>query len=61
MWAQDAAAMYGYAGSSAPATQLSPFTEPQQTTNSGGLTAQSAAVSQAAATPAGLSKRPCPS
>ena len=28
MWAQDATAMYGYAGSSASATQLTPFTEP---------------------------------
>ncbi|MGV7852674.1 PPE family protein, partial [Mycobacterium kansasii] len=32
MWAQDAMAMYGYAGSSAAATQLSPFVEPQQST-----------------------------
>src|SRR5215831_3389429 len=38
MWAQDAAAMYGYAGSSAAATQLAPFTAPQQNTNAGGLT-----------------------
>ena len=53
MWAQDAAAMYGYAGSSAVATQLTPFTEPQQTTSPGGLMAQSAAVAQAASTPAG--------
>jgi PPE-repeat protein len=53
MWAQDAAAMYGYAGSSAAAAQLTPFTEPQQTTSPGGLTAQSAAVAQAASTPAG--------
>jgi PPE-repeat protein len=54
MWAQDAAAMHGYAGSSAAATQLTAFTEPQQTTNPGGLSAQSAAVSQAAASPAGI-------
>lgn len=53
MWAQDAAAMYGYAASSAVAAQLSQFSEPQQTTNSTGLAAQSAAVTQAAATPAG--------
>ncbi len=33
MWAQDAAAMYGYAGSSAAATQLTPFAEPPTTTN----------------------------
>jgi PPE-repeat protein len=53
MWAQDAAAMYGYAASSAVATKLTQFTEPQQTTSPSGLTAQSAAVAQAAATPAG--------
>ena len=28
MWAQDAVAMYGYAGSSAAASELTPFTEP---------------------------------
>src|SRR5438270_9486090 len=53
MWAQDAAAMYGYAASSAVATQLSAFTAPQQTTAPGGLGAQSGAVAQAVATPAG--------
>jgi PPE-repeat protein len=53
MWAQDAAAMYGYAGSSAAATRLTQFTQPQQTTSPGGLTAQSAAVTQAVATQAG--------
>jgi PPE-repeat protein len=53
MWAQDATAMYGYAGASAAATQLTPFTEPAQTTDQSGLTAQAAAVTQALATPAG--------
>lgn len=52
MWAQDAAAMYGYAGASAPATQLTPFTAPQATTNAGGAAGQAAAVTQATATPA---------
>ena len=47
MWAQDAAAMYSYAGSSATASQLTPFTEPPQTTNTSGTALQSAAVSQA--------------
>jgi PPE-repeat protein len=47
MWAQDAAAMYAYAGSSSAASQLTPFTEPPQTTNTSGTAAQSAAVSQA--------------
>lgn len=49
MWAQDAAAMYAYAGSSASASQLTPFTEPPQTTNGAGTALQSAAVSQASA------------
>jgi PPE-repeat protein len=50
MWAQDAAAMYGYAGSSASAASLSPLTAPSPTNNPGGLSAQAAAVSQVAAT-----------
>lgn len=33
MWAQDATAMYGYAGTSASATSLTPFTPAPQTTN----------------------------
>jgi PPE-repeat protein len=53
MWAQDATAMYGYAGSSAAATTLAPFTAPKSTTNPAGLTGQSAAVAQAAGTSAG--------
>ena len=53
MWAQDASAMYGYAAASAVATELTSFDAPQQTTSPGGLTAQSAAVTQAAGTPAG--------
>ncbi len=36
MWAQDAAAMYGYAGSSVSASQLTPFTSPPKTTTPGG-------------------------
>jgi PPE-repeat protein len=46
MWAQDAAAMYAYSASSATASQLTPFTEPPQTTNAAAAPAQSAAVSQ---------------
>ncbi|WP_068280231.1 PPE family protein [Mycobacterium sp. E787] len=53
MWAQDAAAMYGYAGASAAATKLIPFGMPPQTTNQGGTAAQAAAVSQAAAAATG--------
>ena len=53
MWAQDVAAMYGYAASSSSATQLTAFNPPQQTTNPGGSAGQSAAVSQATGTAAG--------
>jgi len=53
MWAQDAAAMYGYAGSSAAATQLTPFTAAPTTTNSSGETNQSAAVASATQSSAG--------
>jgi PPE-repeat protein len=52
MWAQDAAAMYGYAGSSATASDLDPFTSPPNTTSSDGADGQTAAVTQAVATPA---------
>jgi PPE-repeat protein len=38
MWAQDAAAMYGYAGSSAAATTLTPFAQPPATTTVGQAT-----------------------
>jgi PPE-repeat protein len=44
MWAQDAGAMYRYAGSSAAAATLTPFTAPQQTTDSTGLGDQVTAV-----------------
>ena len=47
MWAQDAGAMYGYAGSAASASVLTPFTEPPQTTNLAGTAQQSAAAAQA--------------
>ncbi len=55
MWAQDAAAMYGYAGSSAIATELTQFTDPPNTTTPDAAGGQSAAVAQATATPAGNS------
>jgi PPE-repeat protein len=50
MWAQDAAAMYGYAGSASAATQLTPFTEPPQTTNPAAEPLQAAAVTQSTST-----------
>lgn len=49
MWAQDAAAMYGYAVSSAMAAQLTDFEEPAEVTNATGSTEQAAAVAHAAA------------
>ena len=48
MWAQDATAMYGYAGTSASATTLTPFTPAPQTTNG----TSPAASTQAAASQA---------
>src|SRR5271156_746904 len=53
MWAQDAGAMYGYAGASSAAAALTPFTTPLPTTNSSGLAGLAAAVTQAAGTSAG--------
>jgi PPE-repeat protein len=53
MWVQDALAMDGYAGSSAAATKLTPFTGAPQITNAGGLASQAAAVGQAVGTSAG--------
>jgi PPE-repeat protein len=55
MWAQDAAAMYGYAGSSAIAAQMAPFSSPPQTTSPAGMAAQAGAVADAAATSGGTS------
>lgn len=53
MWAQDATAMLGYAASSQTASQMTPFTPPQQTANPTGLAAQNAAAVQASGTSAG--------
>ncbi|MCV7400567.1 PPE family protein [Mycobacterium fragae] len=50
MWAQDAAAMYGYAGSSAAASALPPFTQPPPTTTVAAPAVQAAAVTQAVGT-----------
>ncbi|MDI3313285.1 MAG: PPE family protein [Mycobacterium sp.] len=46
MWAQDAAAMYGYAGSSAAASTLTPLTSPPPTTNPAGTAGRAAASAQ---------------
>jgi PPE-repeat protein len=56
MWAQDAAAMYGYAGNSAAASQVTPFTEAPQTASPAGTAAQSAAVTQSTGTAVGNSQ-----
>ena len=53
MWAQDAAAMYGYAAASAAASVVTPFANPPQTTNQDGSDAQAAAAAQASGTAAG--------
>ncbi|MBV8862776.1 MAG: PPE family protein [Mycobacterium sp.] len=57
MWAQDAAAMYGYAGQSAAAAQVTPFTSPAATTNPAGTGVQSAAVSAATGSSAATSSQ----
>ena len=53
MWAQDAAAMYGYAASSALAGSLNPLNQPAETTNPAGTAGQAAAVAQATTSNAG--------
>ncbi|EID11471.1 PPE family protein [Mycobacterium xenopi RIVM700367] len=53
MWAQDSAAMYGYAAQSAAASALTPFDPPAQNTNPAGTARQTAAVAQAVGTSAG--------
>jgi PPE-repeat protein len=53
MWIQDAAAMYAYAGSSAGASRLTPFTQPPPTTDPLGLAAQAGTVAHATSIAAG--------
>jgi len=48
-WAQDAGAMYAYAGAASTATQLAPFTEAPATTNDSGQATQAASTAQSAA------------
>jgi PPE-repeat protein len=57
MWAQDSAAMYGYAGQSAAATQVTPFASPAATTNPTATTTQAAAVSSATGNSAATSSQ----
>ena len=58
MWAQDAAAMYGYAAQSATAAKVPSFSSAPQTTATGALAGQAAATTQAtgASTQAALSQ-----
>jgi len=49
MWAQDAGAMFRYAGASAAATKVTPFTPAPQNTNPAGTASQAAATAHAAA------------
>jgi len=53
MWAQDAAAMYGYAAHSAAATALAPLTAPPTVSTDTGLARQAAATTHATAAAAG--------
>jgi len=47
MWAQDAAAMYGYAGASAAASSVKAFSQPPETSNPAAQATQGSAVTQA--------------
>jgi PPE-repeat protein len=53
MWAQDAAAMNGYATASSTAAQMTPFRSPVSNTTPDGVAQQNTAVTQAVNTPAG--------
>lgn len=53
MWAQDAAAMYSYAGASSAASTLAPFTAAAESANPAGLGAQASAVAQAVGSSSG--------
>lgn len=47
MWAQDASAMYQYAANSAIASDVTPFTQAPEVTDTGGLASQEVAVANA--------------
>jgi PPE-repeat protein len=55
MWAQDAAAMYGYAGASSTASTLAPFATAAESADPAGLGAQASAVAQAVGSSTGQS------
>lgn len=54
MWAQDAAAMYGYAASCATASSLTPFLSPPATADPAAVAAQGAATTHTTSNSAGL-------
>jgi PPE-repeat protein len=56
MWAQDATAMYGYAGQSAAAAKVTPFVAAPQIASPTAQAAQTAATTSATATAAGTSQ-----
>ncbi|ORW43276.1 hypothetical protein AWB90_19320 [Mycobacterium paraense] len=56
MWAQDAAAMNGYASASDVASELTPLSAPPSSTNPDGIANQVNAVAQATETPAGTAQ-----
>jgi PPE-repeat protein len=60
MWAQDTAAMYGYAGSSASASAITPFSRPPQTTDRAGTADHAASLAQTGATTAGTPAQTVP-
>ncbi len=53
MWARDAAAMYGYAGSSAAASKVTAFSAPPLMTDPAGVTSHTAAAAQTVGSSAG--------
>ncbi|WP_448417424.1 PPE family protein [Mycolicibacter minnesotensis] len=55
MWAQDAAAMYGYAGASAAAAQVTPFGTPTTATSPAGLAGVAQVIAAVPTTLQGLS------
>lgn len=56
MWAQDTAAMYQYAGTSAVAAAVKQYVSPPQTSNPAAAATQGVAATQAAATSAGAAQ-----
>ncbi|BBY20854.1 PPE family protein [Mycobacterium stomatepiae] len=56
MWAQDATTMHTYASGSAAASRLTPFSDPPQTTDPAGASAQDAAVGKASTSAAASPK-----